>query len=361
MRKGRHMVDLSIIVPVYNGEKYIGQLLDSIHAIGAVSMEVLFIDDGSVDGGGEIIKAYMEKDGRFIYYHKENGGIVSARNYGLQKAEGEYLFFADQDDIVVAYALEKAVLRLKEEKADMLLFSTEYTDDAGNRRMCDAVLEERIYGKEEIGDIFIRKLVTRYAEREVVSYIGHIWAAVIRRAVVKEHKICFKRFMAIEDDLLFVLDSLDCAGSLLTMRDTGYYWRQNPNSRTRRGRYIEDLPEKKRKYYTYRTEILQRHDICTQEELEHYYTGVRQEFILDILDNEGLRGVGKAYAALKKCMENSEIREALREPPACPLAVRYSVEKRLLAKGRVFAAVIYKKGKYVKAGLVRGIRRYLCR
>lgn len=356
-----HMVDLSIIVPVYNGEKYIGQLLDSIHAIDAVSVEALFVDDGSVDSSSEIIKAYMEKDGRFAYYHKENGGIVSARNYGLQKAEGEYLFFADQDDILEASVLERAVLRLKEKKADMLLFSTEYTDDAGNRRMCDAVLEEALYGKEEIGDIFIRKLVTRHAKREVVSYIGHIWAAVIRRALVTKHEICFKRFMAIEDDLLFVLDSLDHAERLLTMCDTGYYWRQNPDSRTRKGRYIEELPEKKRKYYAYRTEILQRHNVCSKEELERYYTGVRQEFILDVLDNEGMRGALKAYAMLKKYMGNSEIREALGKPPACPLAERYRLERRLLAKGRVLAAVVYKKGKYIKAGLANGIRRHLRR
>ena len=339
------MIDLSIVVPVYNGQRYLKPLLDSICRIKAVSAEILLIDDGSSDESSEIIKAYVENDKRFSYYCKENGGIVSARNYGLHKARGEYLFFADQDDILEAAVMEKAVFELKEKAADMLLFSTEYIDDTGNRRPCDTVLEKGIYTESEIGDIFIRKLVTRYTKREVVSYIGHIWAAVIKRKIVAEHDICFKRFMAIEDDLLFVLDSLDYAKLLITICDVGYYWRQNPNSRTRRGCYIEDLPEKKRRYYEYRTEILKRHVDCTGEELERYYTGVRQEFVLDMLDNEGMRSIWKAYPALKKCMDNGEVREALLKPPECPLAHRYRVEKQLLSKGRVTAALFYKKGK----------------
>ena len=351
------MVDLSIIVPVYNGERYLKQLLDSIHAITIVSMEVLFIDDGSADNSGEIIKAYMEKDRRFSYCKKENGGIVSARNYGLQRATGEFLFFADQDDVLEAAVLEKAVAKLKKEKADMLLFSTEYVNDAGNRSACDTVSEEGVYTEKEIGDLFIRKLVTRYAKREVVTYIGHIWAAVISRKLVAKHAICFKRFISIEDDLLFVLDSIDHAKRLITMCDTGYYWRKNPDSRTRKMRYIEDFAEKKRRYYGYRTEILKRHGICNDEELEKYYTGIRQEFILDMLDNEGLRSVWKAYPALKKYVKNSEIREALLKPPCCPLAGRYRMEKHLLSKGRVFLVLVYKKGKYGKAMFANRMRR----
>lgn len=355
------MVDLSIIVPVYNGERYLKPLLDSICGMGTIAAEILLIDDGSSDKSSEIIKSYVKKDERFFYYYKENGGIVSARNYGLQKAKGEYLFFADQDDILEASVLEKAVFVLKRDKADMLLFSTECMDEAGIKRACDTVLEEGSYTEKEIGDIFIRKLVMRYAKKEVVSYIGHIWAAVISREVVTEHSICFKRFMAIEDDLLFVLDVLDHAKRLITMCDVGYYWRQNPDSRTRRGHYIEDLQGKKRKYYEYRTEILKRHKICTEEELEKYYIGVRQEFILDILDNEGLRGFHKAYPTLKRFVNNSEVREALLKPPECPLAYRYHVEKRLLATGKVFVALVYKKGKYVKAMFANCIRRRLSR
>lgn len=351
------MMDLSIIVPVYNGEKYLSQLLDSICAISTISAEILMIDDGSTDTSGQIIRNYQKKDKRIIYYQKENGGIVSARNYGLHRAVGEYLFFADQDDMIDTAVLEEAVLKMQQAKADMLFFSTEYMYDAGNKRACDTIFEEGIYTEKEISDIFIRKLITRYTDREVVSYIGHIWAAVISRELVTAHDIVFKIFMAIEDDLLFVLDSLDYAKTLLTMKKTGYFWRQNPDSRTRRGSYVSGFAEKKKKYYEYRTNVLLKHQVCTQEELEKYYMGVRQEFILDILDNESYHGMRKAYAVLSKHLKNQEIADALMQPPCVPLAERYVMEKKLLSKNKIIIALIYKKGKYVKSMLRNCMRR----
>lgn len=355
------MVELSVIVPVYNGERYLPQLLDSICAIRKISLEIILVNDGSVDKSAQIIKEYQQKDERIIYCEKENGGIVSARNHGLQKASGEYLFFADQDDRLDAQTVERALERLKKKNADMLLFSTKYFDDGGKVRECDTVFQEGSWQEHEIADIFIRKLVTRYAKEEAVSYLGHIWAAVIKRSMVAEYGIHFKRFMAIEDDLLFVLDALDHARLILTMKETGYYWRQNPDSRTRRGRYSDAHAEKMRRYYEYRTGVLLRHHVCTAEELERYYSGVRQEFILNLLDNEALRGLsamGKACVLLRKYIENEEIKKALASAPACPLAERYKAEKSLLSKNRVFMALMYKKLKYRKARAGNTIRKW---
>ncbi len=354
------MTDLSIVVPVYNGEQYLAQLLDSICAICAVSIEVVVVNDGSSDSSERMIKEYQEKDARIKYYSKENGGIVSARNYGLERATGKYLFFADQDDKLEAAVVEQSIQRMEEENADMLLFSTEYFDDTGKRWPCDAVYEAGSFDENEIADIFIRKLVTRYTKREVVSYIGHIWAAIIRRDMVQEYGIHFKRFMAIEDDLLFVLDSLDHAARIITMKETGYYWRQNPSSRTRKNIYCENFAQKKQKYYEYRTNILKKHNICTQEEFEDYCIGVRQEFMLDMLDNEAILGIGnivKSRQLLKRYLDDLQIAEAMQSKPMCPLATRYVTEKRLLMQGKVKSAIVYKKLKYIKASVGNWMRR----
>lgn len=357
------MMELSIIVPVYNGEKYLAELLDSICSIKDISVEILLVNDGSLDGSEKIIRSYQERDGRIRYLKKENGGIVSARNYGLQAAEGEYLFFADQDDILDAGVLETAIKKSKAANADMALFSTKCFNDNGKSWDCDTVWKAGHFNEREVSDIFIRKLITRYAgaEGEIVSYIGHIWAAVIRRSLVKEHGIVFKRFMAIEDDLLFVLDTLNYAGSVITMTEAGYYWRQNPDSRTRRGKYSVEHASKMRKYYEYRTDILVKHGICTAEELQAYYTGVRQEFILNLLDNEAMWGhhkIIKACRLLQRYIKDEEMKAALADEPRCPLAQRYTVEKRLLAGNRVYAAVLYKKVRYLKAIVGNKLKKY---
>ena len=89
---------ISIIVPVYNVEDYIRPCLDSILAQTYTNFEAILVDDGSKDGSGSVCDEYAEKDSRFIVVHKENGGVSSARNKGLEIAKGEYIAFVDSDD-----------------------------------------------------------------------------------------------------------------------------------------------------------------------------------------------------------------------------------------------------------------------
>lgn len=96
---------ISVIVPVYNVEKYLGKCLDSILDQTFEDFEVLLIDDGSSDRSGEICRRYEEKDERVRYIQKENGGAGQARNYGVNLARGKYISFVDSDDYIDAHML----------------------------------------------------------------------------------------------------------------------------------------------------------------------------------------------------------------------------------------------------------------
>lgn len=89
---------LSVIVPVYNVEKYLTRCIDSILNQTFSNFELILIDDGSPDRCGEICDTYVQKDARIVVIHKENGGVSSARNKGLDIAKGKYLTFVDSDD-----------------------------------------------------------------------------------------------------------------------------------------------------------------------------------------------------------------------------------------------------------------------
>lgn len=89
---------ISVIVPVYNVEKYLSRCIDSILAQTFTDFELLLIDDGSKDKSGNICDEYAKKDSRIRVFHKENGGVSSARNLGLDNAEGEWILFVDADD-----------------------------------------------------------------------------------------------------------------------------------------------------------------------------------------------------------------------------------------------------------------------
>ena len=91
---------VSIIIPVYNVETYLERCLESICRQTYRQLEVLLVNDGSTDASAAIARRYADSDSRFTLYNKENGGLSSARNYGIERAAGEYMVFVDSDDYV---------------------------------------------------------------------------------------------------------------------------------------------------------------------------------------------------------------------------------------------------------------------
>ena len=114
---------ISIIIPVYNAEKYLRQCLDSIINQTYTNFEVLLVNDGSTDSSGMICQEYVENDSRFRYFEKENGGASSARNLGLERSGGAYITFIDSDDWVTPEYLEVLYTTLKENDVDISISS----------------------------------------------------------------------------------------------------------------------------------------------------------------------------------------------------------------------------------------------
>ena len=112
---------ISIIIPVYNVEPYLRQCLDSVFGQTFKNFEVLLVNDGSSDSSGDICREYVEKDSRFHYFEKENGGLSDARNYGIERAQGEYLTFIDSDDFVNEKHLENLFLASRLTNADITI------------------------------------------------------------------------------------------------------------------------------------------------------------------------------------------------------------------------------------------------
>ena len=115
--EGRTLI--SIIIPIYNVENYLRQCLDSIMGQTYKNFECLLINDGSADHSSKICEEFVEKDSRFRYFEKENGGVSSARNLGIEHSKGEYITFIDSDDWVDSDYLEALYTTLLEEGADI--------------------------------------------------------------------------------------------------------------------------------------------------------------------------------------------------------------------------------------------------
>lgn len=123
------MCRVSVIVPVYQVEAYLARCLDSLLAQTFEDFELILVNDGTRDGCPEIMNAYAAKDARIRILHKENGGLSSARNAGLDVAQGEYVAFVDSDDYVAPALLEDTVRAAEQSGADLVLFNYQLVVD----------------------------------------------------------------------------------------------------------------------------------------------------------------------------------------------------------------------------------------
>ena len=130
---------ISVIVPIYNVEKYLTRAIDSICSQTYQNLEILLVEDGATDKSPQICDAYAEKDNRITVIHKENGGLSDARNTGLEHATGEYVAFIDSDDYIAGQFIEKLYHACIKTNSDMAICS--YRESSSM---------ENIFEKEEI-------------------------------------------------------------------------------------------------------------------------------------------------------------------------------------------------------------------
>lgn len=170
---------ISIVVPVYNTEKYIAETIESVIAQTYDNWELLLIDDGSTDSSRKIIESFVEKDSRIKYHYKENGGQASARNLGVKKANGEYIAFLDSDDIWLPKKLEHQIEELIKYKPDFLygLGYFYYPEKAKDEQLVeyDWITGERS-GLEFFHQIYLGCIVntnTVLLKRDIFERIGY--------------------------------------------------------------------------------------------------------------------------------------------------------------------------------------------
>ena len=120
---------ISVIVPVYNVEKYLPTCLDSIIAQSYKNLEIIVVDDGAKDSSGAICDEYAKKDVRIVSLHKQNGGLSDARNYGMQFMTGDYISFIDSDDYVHPDYISTLYNNLVENDADISICNFEKTNE----------------------------------------------------------------------------------------------------------------------------------------------------------------------------------------------------------------------------------------
>lgn len=209
------MPKISVIVPVYNVEKYLHRCIDSILAQTFADFELLLVDDGSKDASGSICDEYSEKDCRVRVFHKENGGVSSARNMGLDYARGEWITFVDSDDWISPDCLNEY---FKHFDKDADLYIQGFKDNEGHTMF----LKEQYWEGEGIA--------CRLQCLETLQLMGFVWNKLFRTAIIKDNKIRFDEKITMIEDLLFVYHYLFYAKFVLNLPSTHYFYFKHTDS-----------------------------------------------------------------------------------------------------------------------------------
>lgn len=211
---------LSIIVPVYNAEQYLSRCIDSILAQTFIDFELLLINDGSKDKSGDICDKYAIKDKRVKVFHKVNGGVSSARNFGLNHALGEWVCFCDSDDYVsntYLHNLEKQII------CDKQIIMTGY----------DIIGSEIKYKYHNIclnGNEFIKYLLDKR-----IIFNSQPWGKLYNLKLIKSNHIYFPENINLGEDAIFNIKYYYLCDCLTLSGDIDYHYeKSNISSLTRR-------------------------------------------------------------------------------------------------------------------------------
>ncbi len=214
---------VSIIIPCYNAQTYLAACLDSVLAQDMADFEVLAVDDGSRDGTADILRAYAKRDARIKPFFKENGGVSSARNTGLERARGEWVTFVDADDVIDADMLS-CMLAVATDDADMVVCAHRTFDEKGNTQL---VWPQTNWPKKR-GEARKRAAALRLIEGDSVMNI--MCAKLHRRELIEREGIRLDENVAIAEDALFNLEALERGRGVAYVHRAAYGYRMHAQS-----------------------------------------------------------------------------------------------------------------------------------
>lgn len=214
---------ISIIIPCYNSEKYLGACMDSVLSQSFSDFEAILIDDGSRDGTRAVAQTYAQKDPRVRVLAQENAGVAAARNLGLAHAKGEWITFVDSDDLLPRDALDTLLSGVGEE-IDMVVCAHETFDETGKREV--VIPESRWMDKR--GEAQRRAAALRLIEGD--SVLNIMCNKLHRRALLERESIRLKPGVKIAEDALFNLEAVLCGRGIAYVNRVAYCYRTHSAS-----------------------------------------------------------------------------------------------------------------------------------
>ena len=206
---------ISIIIPIFNAERYLGKALESVRSQSYTNIEAVMVDDGSKDSSADMCRKFSEKDSRFVYLYQDNAGVSAARNAGLRIAKGRFITFLDSDDWIDSDCIQEMLDVLKENEADISIVTSH------ERYVHNPNEFKKIYSKD-------KALSALYHENEFE--VG-VWAKLFKRELFVG--VEFSKDIAIAEDMIVSAKLISNAEKVVFKNTPQYHYVFNPASATK--------------------------------------------------------------------------------------------------------------------------------
>ena len=223
---------VSVIIPVYNQEKYLNKCIDTVLTGTYGNVECIIVDDGSTDNSPALCDEY-KKDKRVKVIHKPNGGLTSARKAGFDVSKGEYITFIDSDDYVTKDYVEKLFRALTDAGADMSICG-HYRDEDGKIIENTYPIPDRVLDGNITND-YILPIIGKIYAPGYENFPGYVWGKLYKRECITDKCFVSEREVYTEDDI-FQMYVCENVNKIVFIKDKLVYYRDNVKSLTRRYR-----------------------------------------------------------------------------------------------------------------------------
>lgn len=304
---------ISVIIPVYNSERYLNKCIDSILHQTYRNLEVICIDDGSTDHSVEIVKEYIFKDKRVKLYRNEAKGVSAARNYGLDKCKGQYVMFVDSDDWIELDICREALKIIENEKADVAIWSyiREYSGCSKYRYVLGDTF--RIYQAEDI-DILSRKMYGLIGEElsqpENANVLVTVWGKLYKKDKIQNIKFVDLKDIGTSEDTLFNIEFFHKVTKAIYIPECAYHYRKN-NSTSITTKYNPYLYEQWNNLYNKMKESIQikKNSAFYEEAFSNRVALGLVPLILNIVISE--EGIRKQNIKIKNILYDEEYEKSI--------------------------------------------------
>lgn len=273
---------VSIILPIYNVEKYLDRCMDSLFNQTLEDIEIIMVDDGSPDNCPQMCDEYAKKDNRVKVVHKKNAGLGFARNSGLDVAKGEYIAFVDSDDYVGLNMYKTLYDRAEADKCDAV-FCGFRTEMKQNKWMySDEVDADKLWKGNEVQQFMLDMIASGAGVKAERLYQMSVWHSIYKRSLIeKEHLRFVSEREVASEDIPFQVDFLSKANTVAYIKETFYSYCLNGTSLT-----ATLKPEKYAKYKQLRACLLSKStDAEYVSRVNRLFIGYTRSHLYDIINS----------------------------------------------------------------------------